>query len=64
MSKAVELLEAFEGLPADERRRFAAEVLRRSLPFDSGELRDEEIADAADQLNAILDREEDATGAR
>ncbi len=64
MSKAAELLDAFEALPADEKRSFAVEVLRRSLPFDSGELEDAEIARAADQLMAALDREEDAAGTR
>ncbi len=64
MSKTIELLEAFEALPTEEKRRFTAEVLRRALPFDSGELSDEEIAYAADQLSAALDREEDATGTR
>ena len=64
MSKATELLEAFERLPAEEKRRFAAEVLRRSLPLDSGELSDEEIAYAADQMSAALDGEEDGAGTR
>jgi hypothetical protein len=35
------LLEAFDDLPAEEKRAFTEEVLRRSLPFDSGPLADE-----------------------
>ena len=44
------LLEAFEHLPADEKRLFTHEVLRRSLPFDSGPLADEEIGAASAAL--------------
>jgi hypothetical protein len=44
------LLEAFEHLPAEEKRAFADEVLRRSLPFDSGPLSDEEIGAASAAL--------------
>ena len=45
MSRDTEaLLEAFEHIPADERRAFTEEVFRRSLPFDSGPLANEEIA--------------------
>jgi hypothetical protein len=34
------LLEAFEALPAEEKHALAEEILRRSLPFDSGPLQD------------------------
>lgn len=51
------LLEAFESLPAEERRAFAQEVLRRSLPFDSGPLADEEIGAAASALFESLDED-------
>jgi hypothetical protein len=44
------LLEAYEALPADEKRIFTAEFLRRALPLDSGPLKDEETAHAADEL--------------
>ena len=37
------LLDAFETLPVGEKRTFTGEILRRSLPFDSGALADEEI---------------------
>jgi len=39
-------LDAFEHLPVERRRAFTHEVLRRSLPFDSGPLEDEEIGAA------------------
>jgi hypothetical protein len=51
MSRQTEaLLDAFEHLPAEEKRAFTAEVLRRSLPFDSGDIEDEEIAGASSAL--------------
>src|SRR5208337_400689 len=41
MSRDTEaLLGAFEHLPVEEKRAFTQEVLRRSLPFDSGPLED------------------------
>jgi hypothetical protein len=60
--KASALLEAFEALPVEENRVFADEILRRSLPFDSGPLTDEEINAASCALFEWLD--EDDTGAR
>jgi hypothetical protein len=60
--KATALLEAFETLPAEEKRVFADEILRRSLPFDSGPLTDEEIGAASSKLFEWLD--EDDSGAR
>jgi hypothetical protein len=51
MSRDTEaLLEAYEHLPAEEKRAFTEEVLRRSLPFDSGPLEDEEIGAASAAL--------------
>jgi hypothetical protein len=58
------LLEAFEALPANEKRSFTEEVLRRSLPFDSGPLTDDEIGAASDALFASLDREDAVTRTR
>jgi hypothetical protein len=52
------LLEAFETLPAPERRAFADEVLRRSLPFDSGPLSDEEIGSASAVFFDLLDKDD------
>jgi hypothetical protein len=48
------LLEAFESLPAEEKRTFTEEVLRRATPFDSGPLADEEIGAASDALFDFL----------
>lgn len=59
-----QLLEAFEALPADEKRVFTVEFLRRVVPFDSGPLDDEETGRAADEMFALLDAEEDGSGAR
>jgi hypothetical protein len=52
------LLEAFEHLPAEEKRAFTEEVLRRSLPFDSGALEDEEINSASSSLFKSLGEED------
>lgn len=52
------LIEAFDHLPAEEKRAFTEEVLRRSLPFDSGPLADEEIGAASDALWQSLDEED------
>lgn len=46
-SETQALLDAFEHLPAEEKRAFTQEVLRRSLPFDSGPLEDQEIEAAS-----------------
>ena len=56
--QTVQLLEAFEALPEEEKRTFTAEFLRRAIPFDSGPLDDQETARAADGLLALLDSEE------
>ena len=63
-SQTAQLLEAFEALPEEEKRIFTAEFLRRSIPFDSGPLNDEETAHAADKLFALLDTEENDTSSR
>jgi hypothetical protein len=49
------LLDDFEALPEDEKPVFSVELLRRAVPFDSGDLDDSEIADAADRLLASLE---------
>ena len=56
--KTQALLDAFEHLPAEERKLFAQEILRRSLPFDSGPLSDQEIGGASSTLFASLDQED------
>ena len=53
-----QLLEAFEALPEEEKRVFTVEFLRRTVPFDSGPLDDEETSVAADQLFSGLEAEE------
>jgi hypothetical protein len=63
MSKqTVQLLEAFEALPLDDKQTFAVEILRRTreLPLDSGPISDEEIGEAGKALFAYLDQEENA----
>ena len=62
--QVTEILEAIEALAPEERRVFTAEFLRRSVPFDSGPLDDEETAHAADQLFALLDMEENESSPR
>ena len=58
------LLEAFEALPAEQKRAFTEEILRRPLPFDSGPLENEEIGAASAALFELLDKEDAETGAR
>jgi len=63
MSKqALDLLEAFDSLPPDDKQIFAVEILRRTreFPFDSGPLADEEIGGAGRALFGYLDQEENA----
>ena len=52
------LLEAFEQLPAEEKRAFTEEFLRRVLPFDSGPLEDEEIGAASANLFRSLEEKD------
>jgi hypothetical protein len=61
-SRTSQLLEAFDALPVEEKRVFTVEFLRRTIPFDSGPLDDEETARAGDELFASLDAEDN--GAR
>jgi len=59
MSRDTEvLLEAFEHLPVEEKRAFTEEVLRRSLPFDSGPLEDEEIGAVSAVLFESLEKDD------
>ncbi len=58
------LLEAFEALPDNEKRAFTAELLRRTIPFDSGPLSDDETEHAADELFAQLEVEEHDAASR
>ena len=56
-SETQALLKAFDHLPEKEKQLFAQEVLRRSLPFDSGPISDEEIGAASSALFQSLDDE-------
>jgi hypothetical protein len=61
MSKqTVQLLEAFEALPEDERRIFTAEYCRRA----SGRWDDDDTPNPVDRLFARLDAEKDEAGSR
>ncbi len=48
------LLAAFEGLPDSEKQQFVNAVCRRLPPVDSGPLDDELVAQAGDDLAALL----------
>lgn len=63
---AVELLEAFDALPPDDKQAFAMEVLRRTrdFPIDSGPVADEEIGDAGRSLFGFVDQVENASATR
>ena len=52
------LLEAYEHLSAEEKRAFTEEVLRCSLPFDSGPLEDEEIGAVSAALFESLEEKD------
>jgi hypothetical protein len=58
------LLEAFDQLPAEEKRAFTEELLRRSLPFDSGPLDDGEIGAASAALFESLEEKDADSQAR
>ncbi|HKO03336.1 MAG TPA: hypothetical protein VJW51_01240 [Candidatus Acidoferrales bacterium] len=58
------LLQAFEKLPPQEKRAFTEEVLRRSLPFDSGALAEQEIGAASSALFESLDKEDSGPASR
>ena len=63
-SQTVELLKAFEALADEEKRTFTVEFTRRAVPFESGPLDDVETAEAADQLMASLEAEENDASSR
>ena len=65
MSRDTEaLLYAFEHLPVEEKRTFTQEVLRLSLPFDSGPLEYDEIGAASASLFNSLEEEDDHSAPR
>jgi hypothetical protein len=59
-----ELLEAYESLPAEDKRAFEAEVLRRAIPFGSDPFDEDEAARAADQVFSLLDQDEEESRTR
>jgi hypothetical protein len=60
--QTIQLLDAFESLPSDDKLAFVVEIMRRTreLPFDSGPITDEEIGEAGKAMFALLDRDENA----
>jgi hypothetical protein len=64
--QTVQLLDAFDALPSDDKQTFAVEIMRRAreLPFDSGPIADEEIGEAGKAVFALLDQEENAAHTR
>jgi hypothetical protein len=64
--QTVQLLDAFDALPPDDKQAFVVEIMRgtRESPFDSGPISDEEIGEAGRALFALLDQEENAAGTR
>ena len=64
--QTVQLLNAFDLLPSEDKRTFVVEIMRRArrLPFDSGPIADEEIGEAGKVVFALLDQEENAAHTR
>ena len=60
--QTLQILEAFDALPSDDKQTFVVEIMRRAreLPFDSGPIADEEMGEAGKAVFALLDREETA----
>ena len=60
--QTVQLLDAFDALPAGDKQAFFVGIMRRTreLPFDSGPIADEEIGNAGKAIFALLDQEENA----
>jgi hypothetical protein len=64
--QTIQLLDAFDALPSDDKQAFVVEIMRRTreLPFDSGPITDEEIGESGRAMFALLDQEENAAGTR
>jgi hypothetical protein len=56
---AQKLIETFQGLPQDDQRAVAVEILRQALVMDHASLDDAELVLAADQVFLDLDRREE-----
>ncbi len=55
-------LESFDALPDPDRRQAAIEILRRVTAADEGDLSEEALVGAADELFRALDAEEARNG--
>jgi len=55
---AQQLLDSFEALADTDRRQVAVEILRRFAGTDVGDLSEEALVEAADELFRSLDAEE------
>lgn len=62
----IQLLEAFDALPSNDKQAFVVEIMRRTreMPFDSGPIANEEIGEAGRAMFAFLDQDESASHAR
>jgi hypothetical protein len=63
--QTLQLLNAFDAPPSDDKQAFVAEIMRRAreLPFDFGPIADEEIGEAGKAVFALLNQEENAARA-
>jgi hypothetical protein len=59
-----QLIASFEALPAAEKHQAAVEILRRFTGTVEGDLPDDALAGAADELFRMLDEEEAAHAPR
>ena len=63
--RTIQLLNAFDALPSDDKQTFVVEIMRRTreLPFDSGPIADEEMGETGKAVFALLNQEENAARA-
>lgn len=57
-AEAKRLIEEFEALPDAEKQRVIVEILRIANDVDYGDITDEELRHAADQIFVMMDEEE------
>jgi hypothetical protein len=57
-SPSAQLLAEYEPLPSDQKQAFLIELFQRLPPYDFGPLDDATATGAADELAALLDREQ------
>jgi hypothetical protein len=58
-ARVQQILDAFDTLPPAEKREAAAEILRRLAGTAEGDVPEDALAEAADELFRALDAEED-----